>query len=165
MKVTNHYWRRRLHREVAQRLAAAPCDAEKTISMLSRRPRPALTWLDRLLSILTTPFKRLGISGWEETGCDARGAGSPVRDAQHSTDGFWTIDVFLSDFATGSLAADLSLPDFLRLEIEPGTAAHEICKATRVRKDMRLSFGGALVIDRDDDFLEIHPDPDFRIEN
>ncbi len=158
-----HYWRRRLNAADLTRLVAAVCDPQGTLSQLSTEPRPALTWFERLVSIVTTPFKRLGISGWVETSCAARGLGVAVRDAQHSTDGFWTIDVALSDFAIGSLSADLSPPRFLRLEIEPETAAHEICGATRVRKDMRLSFGGAVVIDTDEDFLEIHPDREFRI--
>ncbi|HXM77179.1 MAG TPA: hypothetical protein VN971_10410, partial [Thermoanaerobaculia bacterium] len=108
-------------------------------------------------------FKRIGISGWEETGCDARGAGSPVRDAQHSTDGFWTIDVSLAEFSIGPLEADLSFPRYLRLEVEPGTRAHAICARARVRQGTLLSFAGAVVIDRDADFLEIHPDREFRI--
>lgn len=133
--------------------------------MLSREPRPRLSWLDRLLSIITTPFKRLGLSGWSETGCVARGRGSPVRDAQRSADGFWTIDVMLSGFQVGGAAADLSRPLFLRLEIEPDTRAHEACEKHRVREGDVLSFGGAVVIDRDADFLEIHPEEDFAVSS
>jgi hypothetical protein len=158
-----HYWRRRLTSTVGERLAAVSCDPPGTIRMLSAAPRPALTWFDRLVSILTTPFKRIGISGWEETGCDARAGGSPVRDAQHSTDGFWTIDVSLAEFSIGPLEADLSSPRYLRLEVEPETPAHAICARTPVRQGAILSFAGAVVIDRDADFLEIHPDREFRI--
>ena len=165
MTFGRHYWRHRLASTVEERLAATSCNPLGTIRMLSAAPRPALTWFDRLVSILTTPFKRVGISGWEETGCDARGAGSPVRDAQHSTDGFWTIDVSLAEFSIGPLEAeaDLSSPRYLRLEVEPGTGAHAICARTPVRQGTRLSFAGAVVIDRDADFLEIHPDREFRI--
>ena len=163
MTFGRHYWRRRLASTVGERLAVASCDPSGTIRMLSAAPRPALRWFDRLVSILTTPFKRIGISGWEETGCDARGAGSPVRDAQHSTDGFWTIDVSLFEISIGPLEADLSFPRYLRLEVEPGTPAHAICARARVRQGTLLSFAGAVVIDRDADFLEIHPDEEFRI--
>ncbi len=160
-----HYWRSRLEAEEPARLVAAACEAAQTLSMLSGEPRPRLSWLVRFLSLLTTPFKRLGISGWSETGCDGRGIGSPVRDAQYSTDGFWTIDVTLSDFGIGARRADLSRPLFLRLEIEPGTRAHAVCEAREVREGDVVTFGGAIVIDRDADFLEIHPDADFAVRS
>jgi hypothetical protein len=131
--------------------------------MLSRDPQQALSMLARVLAFLTTPFKRLGISGWKETGCGSEGQGTPVRDAQHSTDGFWTIDVRLSEFSVGGSSADLSMPGFLRLEVEPGTAAHEICAARLIEAGIGLEFGGAVVIDEDGPFLEVHPDRDFRV--
>ena len=167
-----HYWRRRLAPEVGQNLAGVVCDAAGTIAMLSPSPRPALSWFSRFIAFLTTPFKRIGIQGWKETGCDGAGNGTAVRDAQHSTDGFWTIDVALTAFSVGSLAADLadradvadlSAARFLRLEVEPGTAAHEICAAAPIPAGILLSFGGALVIDTDADFLEIHPEDRFHI--
>ena len=66
-----------------ERLTAAACDAAGTIARLSTEPQPALSWLERFLAFLTTPFKLKGLSGWEETGCETRAAGRPVRDAQH----------------------------------------------------------------------------------
>jgi hypothetical protein len=131
--------------------------------MLSRQPQAALSWFDRFIAFLTTPFKRLGISGWKETGCTGTGRGKPVRDAQHSTDGFWTIDVAVDELSIGSTPADTTPQRYLRLEVEPDTAAHEICAATPILAGTHLSFGGAIVIDTDADFLEIHPDQDFRI--
>jgi hypothetical protein len=158
-----HYWRKRLSADSARPLAAPPCDAAAAISRLSQDAQPALSWFDRAVAFLTTPFKRLGISGWKETGCVAAGRGAPARDAQHSTDGFWTVDVALEAFAIGPLAADPIPPRYLRLEIEPGTLAHRTCAATPPLAGEQLSFGGAIVIDTDADFLEIHPDEDFRI--
>jgi hypothetical protein len=152
-----HYWRKAI--------AAAPppvCDAAATLAMLSREPQPALCWLARALAFLTTPFKRLGLSGWKETGCTSRGGGAPVRPAQHSTDGFWTIDVSLRAFEVGTAPADLSKPAFLRLEVEPGTAAHEICASTLIGPATLVEFGGYVVIDQDGPFLEVHPDRDFQ---
>ena len=158
-----HYWRRRIREEKPERFAAPACDPEATLGKLSRAPQPALSLFDRLIAFLTTPFKFLGISGWQETGCEAKGAGRPVRDAQHSTDGFWTIDVALESFGIGASSADLSSPRSIRLEVEPDTRAHAVCAGTAVTAGMGLAFGGAVVVDTDGPFLEVHPEDDFRI--
>src|ERR1700719_3376921 len=118
-----HYWRHALRRGQPERFAPGVCDAVRTIGMLSLSPQKPLSWFDRFVAFLTTPFKFLGISGWKETGCDARAAGRPVRDAQHSTDGFWTIDIALASFAIGGSAADPTLRRFVRVEVEPQTRA------------------------------------------
>ncbi len=130
---------------------------------LSTSPQEPLSWFDRAIAWFTTPFKFCGISGWEETNCEAKASGRPVRDAQHSTDGFWTIDVALASFAVGAVAAPLTPPKFLRLEIEPGTKAHAVCAENRVRQGRLLTFGGAVVVDTDGPFLEVHPDDDFAV--
>ena len=70
----------------------------------------------------------------------------------------------IARFRIGSVSADPSAPLFLRLEVEPDTSAHRICAATPVLEGTRVSFGGAIVIDTDAGFLEIHPDEDFRID-
>jgi hypothetical protein len=129
----------------------------------SRSSRFSRSRFDRFIAFLTTPFKFLGISGWQETGCQAMATGRPVRDAQHSTDGFWTIDVRLEEFRIGTDAADLSPPKFVRLEVEPDTKAHDVCAGSKVTAGMRLAFGGAVVVDTDGPFLEVHPEDDFRI--
>ena len=120
-----HYWRQALRRARPERFAAVVCDAAKTIGMLSPSPQKPLSWFDRFVAFLTTPFKFLGISGWKETGCSADAVGRPVRDAQHSTDGFWTIDVALAAFAIGGSAADPTPPRFVRVEVEPQAAGDE----------------------------------------
>lgn len=158
-----HYWRKRAREAKPERFAAVLCDPRGTIAKLSQQPQPALSWFGRLIAFLTTPFKFLGISGWQETGCEAKATGRPVRDAQHSTDGFWTIDVALEEFRIGTDTADLATPRFVRLEVEPDTRAHAICAATAVRAGMQLAFGGAVVVDTDGPFLEVHPEDDFRI--
>lgn len=160
---TRHYWRRQARGRQPARFAAIVCDAEGTVSRLSLEPQPALSWFDRSVAFVTTIFKFLGVSGWTETGCDADAVARPVRDAQHSTDGFWTIDVRLEAFWIGSTSADLTRTRFVRLELEPGTRAHKVCAGTRVLKDMELAFGGAVVVDTDGPFLEVHPEDDFRI--
>jgi hypothetical protein len=158
-----HYWRRRVRQRRPERFAKAVCDAPGTLDELSRSPQAALSLFDRLIAFLTTPFKFLGISGWQETGCEAKASGRPVRDAQHSTDGFWTIDIALEAFAIGSSAADLSSARYIRLEVEPDTKAHVVCASTRVTAGLGLDFGGAVVVDTDGPFLEVHPEEDFRI--
>ena len=131
--------------------------------MLSREPQPALSWFDRTVAFLTTPFKFLGISGWKETGCSAQAAGRTVRGAQHSTDGFWTIDVELGAFVVGQTPANLATSLYVRLEVEPDTAAHAVCAARPIGQGAALAFGGAVVIDTDGPFLEVHPEEDFRV--
>jgi hypothetical protein len=158
-----HYWHHALRRAQPERFAAAVCDPAKTIGMLSEAPQKALSWFDRAIAFLTTPFKFLGISGWKETGCDAQAAGAPVQDAQHSTDGFWTIDVALSSFVIRGSAAGPTPPKFVRVEVEPRTRAHDVCAAQRILAGTALAFGGPVVIDTDGPFLEVHPDSDFQI--
>src|SRR5260221_12357746 len=100
-----HYWRKHIEENEPARVRANVCDAAGTAAMLSKEPQDALGWFSRFVAFLTTPFKRIGISGWKETGCMGEGSGRPVRDAQHSTDGFYTIDVRLERLAVGAQAA------------------------------------------------------------
>ena len=158
-----HYWRRRLKQVAPESIAPVVCDAAGTLGMLSKEPEPKLSCFDRSIAFLTTPFKRLGISGWKETGCDAVAAGRPVRDAQHSTDGFWTIDVRLDSFTIGAASQDPGRANYIRVEVEPDTAAHDVSAQTQIREGMPIAFGGAVVIDTDGPFLEVHPEEDFRI--
>jgi len=158
-----HYWRRRVRAKRPERFGRIACDPAGTIGRLSGEAQKALSLFDRWVAWLTTPFKFCGTSGWEETGCEAGALGRPVRDAQHSTDGFWTIDVRLERFTIGAASADLTKPRFLRLEVEPETKAHDVCAKTRVLAGMELDFGGAVVVDTDGPFLEVHPEENFRI--
>jgi hypothetical protein len=158
----SHYWRKAIQQRASAAPRAAPtCDAAKTLGLLSTAPQPALSWFSRFIAFLTTPFKFLGISGWEETGCEAAGAGYPVRDAQYSTDGFFTIDIALETFTILGTAPPSGR--FIRLEVEPGTKAHDACTNHEVVTADRLSFGGPVVIDTDGPFLEVHPDEDFSV--
>ncbi len=142
-------------------LETRPCDPGATIAQLSTVPQPELGWFSRVVAFLTTPFKFLGISGWVDTGCSGRGRGRLVRDAQHSTDGFWTVDVSLDGFTI----ADVDAPDgrYLRLECEPGTGAHRVCAKRRLAAEQLVWFAGPLVVDTDGPFLESHPDGEFEI--
>jgi len=142
-------------------LRSRPCDPVATLSMLSGVPQPELSWFSRWIAFFTTPFKFLGISGWTDTGCTGRGRGRLVRDAQHSTDGFWTLDVGLEWFSINDTESDTGR--FLRIEIEPGTAAHAVCERESIRADRDVRFASALVLDADGPFLEAHPDDDFSV--
>jgi hypothetical protein len=141
--------------------AQPQCDAQKTIRMLSDEPQLKLSFAARALGVITTPFKRLGIKGWDNTFCIAKASGKAVRPAQHSTDGFWTIDVELDSFQIGDTRA--SGKKFIRLEVLPKTAAHEICSKQSISVNTVMSFGGPVFIDNDGPFLEIHPNDNFRV--
>jgi hypothetical protein len=156
-----HYWRKHLEEHAHVHVRAVACDATGTVALLSREPLGALGLFSRFIAYLTTPFKRIGISGWKETGCAGEGSGRPVRDAQHSTDGFYTIDVALETLMVGGKAAPAGR--YLRLEVEPGTRAHEVCAKAPAKHGTLVTFGGALVIDTDGPFLEIHPDEEFGV--
>jgi hypothetical protein len=158
-----HFWYNQVREKRAARpseaAVAAVCDAVGTIARLSTAAQPALWWFSRLVAVLTTPFKFIGISGWEDTGCVGHARGRAFRDAQHSTDGFWTIDVALEAFSIGEAAAPAGR--FVRVEIEPETKAHTVCERTPIRERREVAFGGPIVVDTDGPFLEVHPDEEF----
>ena len=159
-----HYWLHELRRRAPARFASVPCDPQPILRLLRDRPNEPLSWFDRAVAIVTSLFKRAGISGWTPTGCVALARGAVVRDAQHSTDGFWTIDVRLESLSIGTRSASCSEPPrFIRLEIEPGTLAHGFCARRFVTAGTALSFGGPVVVDTDGPFLEMHPDRDFEL--
>jgi len=126
--------------------AVPKCDAFRVISQLSTNPQPRLTGFDRFVARISTPFKRRGLSGWRETYCEAHVTGRLVRDAQRSTDGFWTMDLRLSSIL-----------------IEPKTTAHITVDRRPPRKAECVAVGGVVVVDTDADFLEIHPDSDYAL--
>ena len=157
-----HYWLYELRSRAPARLLEKRCDPDRVFGLLRDRPNDALSWFDRAVAFLTTPFKHAGISGWSPTGCAALARGAAVRDAQHSTDGFWTIDVRLSRFSIAGREA----PDgrYVRVEVEPGTKAHDFCAQSRIVEGVRLEIGGEVVIDNDvPAFPEIHPDTQIRV--
>lgn len=140
------------------------CLPQQTINCLSDRPNPALNWFDRLVAFFTTPIKRLfpNTFGWKKTGCTASAIVVLVRDAQHSTDGFWTLDVSI----TWLMIADVRASEgkFIRIEVEPGTKAHDVCAANPPKQGQKITLSGPVLIDDDGPFLEIHPRDDFRVD-
>lgn len=139
------------------------CRVQHTIARLSHAPEERLDGFDRAVGALTTPLKKNGIQGWTDTGCNAVGVGVPVRAAQRSSDGQWTVDVALQRFQIGGSLAPSAR--FLRLELGKDTAAARIAEATPIGKETRLAFGGLVLVDMDGPFLEVHPAADFHVES
>jgi hypothetical protein len=162
---SGHLWYHRMAEKGGEWRAAflrsRPCDPVATMARLSGEPQPALCWLSRWVAIVTTPFKYLGISGWTDTGCFGKGTGILVRNAQHSTDGFWTLDVALDRFGIGEM--EVGAGRFLRIEVEPDTPAHAVCSARLIEARSPVSFAGPLLVDTDGPFLEVHPAGDFEV--
>lgn len=142
----------------------ARCNAAWVIAHLGKHAEAGLDDFDRGIGFLTTPFKRLGIGGWVNTGCEATVTGTPVRDGQHSSDDFWTIDVRLRSFTIMGMRMPTSRPLFVRVEVEPKTAAH----ATGAAKAKQpIKFQGLVLIDthHGDELVEVHPsDPILRTQ-
>jgi hypothetical protein len=139
------------------------CNAARTLRRLSKKPQVGLDIVDIATSALTTPFKKLGLVGWRDTGCDAAVVGVPVREAQHSSGGFYTIDLRLLKF---EVEGKLARPGrFLRIEISPDTKAKEVASKTSITTESKVTLGGPVVIDEDGPFLEVHPGNDFRVVN
>lgn len=147
------------------------CSPQKELDRLMTVPKNTLGDVSRLLGRFSTPAKYLqsitgGYGAWTPTGCDAIGYGKPIRDAQHSTDGFWTADLKLLSFSAGGLNAQLGAgnPDrYIRLEIVPGTAAHDSATQRLLRPTDVIKFSGPMIWDGDHDsdhpsgHMEVHP--------
>lgn len=144
-------------------ISCSQCLSLKTIECLSDKPNPPLNKFDELIAFITTPIKRLfpNIFGWKHTGCTATALVTLVRDAQHSTDGFWTLDVAIDQLSIDHV--DAPSGKFIRIEVEPGGKAHSICSATPPKQGQKIQLSGPVLIDADGPFLEIHPVDDFQI--
>ena len=138
--------------------ATPRCDPASVLAMLDSAPQPQLGWIARKLGAVTTPWKRRGISGWRQTYCMAEASGALVRDAQRSTDGFWTFDLHLTEIRIDSVSSWPACR-FIRIEVEPRTYAETVVRADPPRRGDVLNVRGVVVIDTDrHQFLEIHPD-------
>jgi hypothetical protein len=136
---------------------------------LALKPNATLQEFDEVIGFFTTAIKRTGVQGWTSTGCGADAEGLVVRDAQHSTDGFWTIDLWLSKFRVGTMDGMARVPRgqgrAIRIEVKPGRAAHAALnndENARPRKGDRIRFNGPVLVDHGH-FLEVHPDQPIEI--
>jgi hypothetical protein len=154
------------------------CNANVVLGSLSPQPQESLGWFTEVIGIGTTGLKKVGVgSRWEDTHCNARGIGRAVRDAQHSTDGLYTIDVQLLKFAlrNGGFVGTQGTNRFMRLEVRPlYPAAHNFANNHQIRRGDVLAFAGPVrwdIHDKPDHvkvippnlvikearFLEVHP--------
>ncbi|WP_407542885.1 hypothetical protein Q0M94_24730 (plasmid) [Deinococcus radiomollis] len=135
---------------------AAVCSATWVLNHLGGHAEDSLDSFSKDIGFLSTPLKRLGFGGWVDTGCDASAVGLPVRDAQYSTDGFWTIDVKLQSFTIGGESIPADPQRFVRVEIEPNTPASGHAFA---RANQPIQFSGRILIDthHGDELIEVHP--------
>jgi hypothetical protein len=142
------------------------CHPVAEIDRFMTIPKPALSAVDRHSGFITTPLKYLsttfdGPHAWEKTGCTAIGSGHPIREAQHSTDGFFTVDVAIAELRVGGIPVPPGR--YVRLEVIPGTAAHRSLKSRRPEPSDLIGFEGPLVWDKDTDanhphgHMEVHP--------
>jgi hypothetical protein len=122
----------------------------------------SLSWFDEAVAVITTPvFKETDAAGaWGSTGCRTEdGEGIVLNDGQHSTDGFYTIDIHLTK-TWGLVFAEPPADNakFVRLEVRPGTAAHDVVDRDGVpKRGMKIQFQGNYLIDHGS-FIENHPD-------
>jgi hypothetical protein len=146
-----------------------PCADLWVANHLWTKPNPVLHEVDEAIGIVTTAIKKQGIEGWTYTGCGTQAEAVAVRDAQHSTDGYWTIDVWLTSFRVGSMNGIWNLHvgegRAIRIEAKPGTKAHDVLnddEDLRPRKGDKLRLSGPLYIDHGH-FVEIHPEESITI--
>jgi hypothetical protein len=131
---------------------------------LSLIPQPRLSAFDESIAFLSTPFKRLGISGWTRTSCSAGGVGQ-IKQIGESTDGFITIDVWIMNISvsgnhgsTVGTTTSVNNKRHIRLEVEPDTEPHAYFRKVPFHEGDTIFFQGPTLIDRDGDgFYEVHP--------
>ncbi len=137
--------------------AATNCNPSWVLEHLGTHPEASLSGFERDSGAFSTPLKRLGFGGWVDTGCDAQATGVPVRTAQHSTDGFWTIDVRLTSMTINGQQA--AAGKFVRIEVEPETPAHAAAASHPPPGGAPILFHGHVLIDthHGDELVEVHP--------
>src|SRR5207253_7597688 len=116
----------------AERQPSRTCDAAREAKRFMQVHKDPLKAVDRIAGFITTPLKYLstaidGPGAWEPTGCYASGTGRPLWRAQHSTDDLYTVDVELSSAEVNGVPVPSGR--YVRLEVKPGTPAHEIGRA------------------------------------
>ncbi len=146
-----------LANEIKALLAHMDCDPGRVIGRLSTSPQEQLDGPSKNLGALTTPLKDGNISGWDATGCWADGTGVLIRDAAHSSDKFYTIDVQLESLSVQGQQAGAGR--YLRIEVEPVGGAHTYANRNSLKKNDKVRFAGPVLIDTDlpSPFVEVHP--------
>ena len=155
------------------------CDPHRVADAFNDHPEDALSPVtDQALGEVTTPIKKAtGYQGWISTHCVVHGAwGIPVRRAQRSTDGFWTIDLRIAAMSVEGVK--VTGKRFIRLEVRPDHPyAHRLVSAHPPGPRDIVAFGGLIQRDHTTKltanpfhiakerygFLEVHPDGEFAI--
>jgi hypothetical protein len=121
---------------------------------LRSEANPSINGFQRDIGFLTTPFKRIGILGWRDTGFSMTVSGTVVHSPVYSSDGFLTIDLRLSKIVIGGKDIPLVGERFIRAEVcvcSPGLQRNQF----PITND-RLAVTGRVLWDGDG-FYEIHP--------
>ncbi len=129
------------------------CNPGRELDRLMTVPKNTLGDGDRFAGALSTPSKYLssifdGVGAWEMTGCDAVGYGKTIRDAQLSTDGFWTADLKIICFDVQGQRSQATPDRYIRLEIIPGTQRTNQRPITCFDRTTSCSFQGPMMWDR-----------------
>jgi hypothetical protein len=110
-------------------------------------------WIYRnTISPLFTALKYVGLRGWTDYCSEACAAGTVVH-AVSGIDGFYTVDLSLTELEVNSQATRLEGPRFVRVEMY-GRARKETHRLPRKGDSVRIC--GKLMWDGDG-FLEVHP--------
>jgi len=158
------------------------CDPGQVADHLKHSPEGKLDPItEQATGFITTPIKKItGFKGWISTACMTHGAlGRPVRRAQHSTDGYWTIDLKIVWMQVGRRTITERDNKYIRLEVRPDhRAAHAAVNRHPPGPRDLVSFGGLLQRDHTTEikvkigkiritvvygFLEVHPNLEFGI--
>jgi hypothetical protein len=107
----------------------------------------------RRAGLLSTPFKRMGIFGWRDSGLWVVAVGEVVQVAW-STDGFVTADLRLEGLTVAGEKVALPGTRYLRAEI--CERAIGLAKTDRPRAGGRVRLAGRLMWDGDG-WFEVHP--------
>lgn len=134
------------------------CDATWVLDHLGTHAEDELDGFDKSIGEVTTIFKKAGIGGWVKTGCDAKASGWLVRDAQYSTDGFWTIDIKLDSMSVAGVESTGTRGRFVRIEVEPNVEVHGAI-GEGLEQGHFIHFGGPVLIDthHNETLIEVHP--------
>src|SRR4030095_2907267 len=148
---TSHLQARRL---VGSRMPPVE-DSDDILFHLRREPNDSLGLISRSFGFLTTPFKRIGFFGWQDTGFRVCSRGI-VRQAASSTDGFRTFDMSIDSIEINGRSAKITRLSFIRVEL----CTRDVCRPPHRVPDYLEAWRlcGRLLWDSDPEgWFEIHP--------
>jgi hypothetical protein len=120
---------------------------------LSKKLWPKSPLIDRSGEIGVTPFKSIGVQGWEDYHMHAIAHGRVIQH-EFSSNGFLTTDIRLESLTLDDVPVPLNGPRYIRLEIFLGKVS--VDKAVYQVTNVQLVAQGRFVWDSDG-WFEIHP--------